>query len=119
LIREPALGRQKGKEYTEAGKELTIMASQAKPVPVRVLSATITSKGQITIPVEIRRSLGVKPGDKLLFEALESGFRVVRDTEENVFEKWRGIGTGFPIAGKGREALVAFFREMRGHDDLD
>lgn len=29
--------------------------------------AKITSKGQITIPVDIRRKLGVKEGDKILF----------------------------------------------------
>lgn len=29
--------------------------------------AKITSKGQITIPIDIRRRLGVKEGDKILF----------------------------------------------------
>ena len=29
--------------------------------------AKVTSKGQITIPIEIRRKLGVKEGDKILF----------------------------------------------------
>ena len=29
--------------------------------------AKITSKGQITIPIDIRRKLGVKEGDKILF----------------------------------------------------
>jgi antitoxin PrlF len=29
--------------------------------------AKITAKGQITIPVDIRRKLGVKEGDKVLF----------------------------------------------------
>jgi AbrB family looped-hinge helix DNA binding protein len=95
------------------------MATAAKPIPAPSFCATITSKGQITVPVEIRRTLGVKPGDKLRFEQQENGIRVVRDTDENPFEKWRGIGTGFPIEGKGREAIVAFFREMRGHDDFD
>lgn len=91
----------------------------AKTHPARAQSATITSKGQITVPMQIRRSLGVGTGDKLRFEPQKDGYRVVRDDEENVFEKWRGIGTGFPVRGKGRDALVAFFREMRGHDDLD
>jgi AbrB family looped-hinge helix DNA binding protein len=95
------------------------MATAAKPVPAQSYLATITSKGQITIPVAIRKSLGVKSGDKLRFEQQEGGVRVVRDADENPFEKWRGIGTGFPIEGKGREAIVAFFREMRGHDNLD
>jgi AbrB family looped-hinge helix DNA binding protein len=95
------------------------MSATAKPAPAPFFRAKVTSKGQITVPVEIRKSLGVKPGDNIRFEPQEDGFRVLRDAEENVFEKWRGIGTGFPIEGKGREAIVAFFREMRGHDDLD
>lgn len=29
--------------------------------------AKVTSKGQVTIPIDIRRKLGVKEGDKILF----------------------------------------------------
>jgi AbrB family looped-hinge helix DNA binding protein len=113
------LKSRKGKEYTKKGKEPSAMSATAKPVPPPFFRATVTSKGQITVPVEIRRSLGVKPGDKIRFEKQKGGVRLVREPEESVFEKWRGIGTGFPIEGKGREAIVAFFREMRGHDNLD
>jgi len=35
-------------------------------------SATVTSKGQITIPVEVRRSLGLQEGDRVVFEIDES-----------------------------------------------
>mgnify|MGYP003589805128 FL=1 len=31
------------------------------------MTGTLTSKGQVTVPVEIRRFLNVGPGDKLLF----------------------------------------------------
>ncbi|MCD8005445.1 MAG: AbrB/MazE/SpoVT family DNA-binding domain-containing protein [Oscillospiraceae bacterium] len=37
--------------------------------------AKVTSKGQITIPIEIRRFLGVKDGDKVMF--VQDGNRVV------------------------------------------
>ncbi len=37
--------------------------------------AKVTSKGQITIPIDIRRKLGVKEGDKILF--LEEAGRVI------------------------------------------
>ena len=90
-----------------------------KPAPASSFRAKVTSKGQITVPVEIRRSLGVKPGDLIRFEQQKGGIRVVRDADENPLEKWRGIGTGFPIQGNGREAIVAFFRELRGRDDGD
>jgi antitoxin PrlF len=94
------------------------MSSNAKPVPATSFRAKVTSKGQITVPVEIRKSLGIKTGDHLRFEQKDGGIHLVREVAENPFEKWRGIG-GFPGMGKGREAIVAYFREMRGHDDLD
>jgi antitoxin PrlF len=37
------------------------------------LDATVTSKGQVTVPVEIRERLGVKPGDRLRFHLSDSG----------------------------------------------
>lgn len=36
-------------------------------------SATVTSKGQITIPANIRNALGLDPGDRVLF--IETGAR--------------------------------------------
>ena len=36
-------------------------------------TATLTSKGQVTIPKKIREKLGLKPGDKLRFELNEQG----------------------------------------------
>ena len=31
--------------------------------------AKVTSKGQVTIPAEVRRALGLAPGDEIVFEA--------------------------------------------------
>jgi AbrB family looped-hinge helix DNA binding protein len=36
-------------------------------------TATLTSKGQVTIPREVRTSLGVSAGDRLDFVKLEDG----------------------------------------------
>ena len=36
-------------------------------------TATLTSKGQITVPKEIREALGVSTGDKLVFRRTDSG----------------------------------------------
>ena len=36
-------------------------------------SATLTSKGQITIPIEVRSALGVSFGDRLDFIEIEKG----------------------------------------------
>ena len=35
--------------------------------------STITAKGQITIPAEVRRALGVDVGDRVSFEETEPG----------------------------------------------
>lgn len=93
------------------------MASAVKPIPRQIIRAKVTSKGQITVPVEIRRSLGVKAGDNLRFEPHEGGYRLVKETDENPFEKWRGIGV--PGIGPGEEGLKAYMRELRGYDEYD
>lgn len=41
-------------------------------------TATLTSKGQITIPVEVRKALGLDPGDKIDFFETEKGQFVIR-----------------------------------------
>lgn len=40
-------------------------------------TATVTTKGQITIPISVRKALGVKAGDKVEFVELEKGRFVV------------------------------------------
>ena len=75
-------------------------------------AARITSKGQITVPHEIRRALGVGPGDKLLFEKDSAGVRVRPVRTRSPFEKYRGIGT--PGIGRGKKALVRWVRQLRG-----
>lgn len=74
--------------------------------------AKITSKGQITVPREIRRAMGVRPGDTLLFEQRGSEFRVRPVHTESPFEKFRGIGT--PGVSGGRKGIVRYIRRMRG-----
>jgi AbrB family looped-hinge helix DNA binding protein len=74
--------------------------------------ARITSKGQITVPHEIRRALGVRPGDHLLFEQKGSEVRIRPERTESPFEKFRGIGT--PGISGGRKGIVRYFRRMRG-----
>jgi AbrB family looped-hinge helix DNA binding protein len=73
--------------------------------------AKITSKGQITLPLEVRRLLGVQPGDRVLFETNKGGVRVRPVRTESPFEKYRGIGN--PGMGSGREAVVRWVRNLR------
>jgi antitoxin PrlF len=39
---------------------------------------TLTSKGQITLPIEIRELLGVNTGDRIAFEEKQDGEVIVR-----------------------------------------
>jgi antitoxin PrlF len=79
--------------------------------------AKVTSKGQITVPREIRRRLGVRAGDKLEFEDNGDGVRVTAVRKESPFAKYMGIGN--PGIGKGRKAIQKWLRELRGHDEDD
>jgi len=74
--------------------------------------ARITSKGQITVPHEIRRALGVGAGDKLLFEKNGSEVRVRPVRTKSPFEKYRGIGS--PGIPRGKKGVVRWVRELRG-----
>lgn len=73
--------------------------------------ARLTSKGQITLPRDIRRRLGVQAGDSLLFQADESGVRVKPLRAGSPFEKYRGIGN--PGIGSGRKAINRWTRQTR------
>lgn len=41
-------------------------------------TTTLTSKGQMTLPVEIRRSLGLKPGAVIALTLLPNGTVIIR-----------------------------------------
>jgi AbrB family looped-hinge helix DNA binding protein len=74
--------------------------------------ARITSKGQITVPHEIRKFLGVKPGDDLMFETAGARAHVRPVRRKSPFEKYRGIGNGATQSGK--KAILQTIRELRG-----
>jgi antitoxin PrlF len=72
-------------------------------------TATITSKGQITIPVQVRNALGVDAGDRIEFVELEKGgfaiipaTRSIRELEGRYYEKRRK-----PVAIEEMNAAIA------------
>ena len=81
------------------------------------LKAKVTSKGQLTIPKEVRRVLGVREGDSLLFEVDEDDEQVrVRVERKRVsFADYEGAwreGKGMSLA-----EVDEYMRELRGYDD--
>lgn len=48
--------------------------------------ATLTSKGQVTVPVDIRRSLGLHAHDRLTFTPMPDGTVVLRAKTKSILE---------------------------------
>src|SRR5215212_10802959 len=53
-------------------------------------SATVTSKGQVTVPKEIRDHLGLEPGDRVRFQ-IGSGGEVIVEPETVDIRSLRGM----------------------------
>ncbi|MGC2474022.1 MAG: AbrB/MazE/SpoVT family DNA-binding domain-containing protein [Candidatus Sulfotelmatobacter sp.] len=78
-------------------------------------SSSISSKGQVTIPQEIRIRLGVTAGDRIDF-VVEDGRTIIRPSraEENPFEKYVGVLGPFPGGEKG---IKEWIDDMRSDED--
>ncbi|MGA9508576.1 MAG: AbrB/MazE/SpoVT family DNA-binding domain-containing protein [Candidatus Sulfotelmatobacter sp.] len=79
--------------------------------------STITSKGQLTVPQEIRRRLGLQTGDRVEF-VVEEDRTVIRPvrSEDNPFEKFMGILGPFPGGEKGIKAWIDDMRSDKDHE---
>jgi AbrB family looped-hinge helix DNA binding protein len=74
----------------------------------------ISGKGQITLPVEVRKRLGVKEGESVKFVVAEDGRTIVLPVreEENPFEKWIGSA---PLTGY--KDTAAWISDVRDDED--
>jgi antitoxin PrlF len=77
-----------------------------------VRSGVVSTKGQVTIPRDIRRRLGLKVGDRVEFvvEGDRTTIRPSRGTP-NPFEKYRGALKTFPGGKKEINAWMAGIRD--------
>ena len=48
--------------------------------------ATLTSKGQVTIPVEVRKAMGLSAGERVVFTQLDDGTTVMRAKTRSIIE---------------------------------
>lgn len=76
-------------------------------------SSTVSSKGQVTIPQEVRVRLGLKVGDRVEF-VVEDDKTVLRPmrTAENPFRRYLGAYPAF----KSRKEINDWISEMRDQE---
>ena len=76
--------------------------------------AKITTKGQITLPITIRRKLNLKDGDKVAFVEKDGAYTVVNPTLvafENVQQAFEGEAERLGL--KDVEDVVDMVKELR------
>jgi antitoxin PrlF len=82
-----------------------------------MIKSTITSKGQITVPKEIREFLGVGDSDKLCFTPVEGGkvmLSVLRPSAKSLFGMLRSHKCSGPVSLEEMEAAIFERRLRRG-----
>jgi antitoxin PrlF len=62
------------------------MISNDRRSKENLMTGTVTSKGQVTIPVEARRKLGIVPGTALEFVVTDAGTLVIIPRSRSVRE---------------------------------
>ena len=80
-------------------------------------TSPISTKGQVTVPQEIRNRLGVSAGDRIEF-VIEGDQTVIRPSREDddPFAKFIGIAGPFP---GGEAGIKAWIDDMRSDDDYE
>jgi len=88
-----------------------------KEVMVAMITSTLTSKGQITVPKKIREFLGVGESDKLSFTPLEDGkvlLSVKHPSAAILFGMLGNRKQPKPVSIEEMEAAIAKRRLQRG-----
>jgi AbrB family looped-hinge helix DNA binding protein len=70
--------------------------------------ATVTSKGQITLPMKIRDGLNIKTGDKVIFTETKDGWDI-KALPADPMEVLKYLGRGLENSGLTVEGLHAEF----------
>jgi len=72
----------------------------------------VTTKGQITIPQDIRNRFGFLPGIEVNIVSEGNKALIVKSTRENIFLKW--LGRGKHLRNKDIDIMV---NRLRGRND--
>ena len=79
-----------------------------KSIPQGVIKLSkVTAKYQVTIPVNVRKELGILPGTEVDIAKEGQKYVIVVDPIETVKRKWRG-------KFRGRQTTMEYMDEVRG-----
>ena len=82
-----------------------MMPSSAK-YSLKTIEATVTSKGQITLPSELRKRLGLEKGSRIRFSIPASGSVQIEPVRYTIEDIWRMADSGPKAEG------IMSFEEM-------
>ena len=79
--------------------------------------AKVTSKGQITIPVQIRKKLKLKEGDKVFFSE-EKGKVIFQNASQVALSSFQKemVGEAKKVGFKSEEDVINYIKEIREAD---
>lgn len=72
-----------------------------------MLRATLTSKGQLTVPKDVRERLGLKSGDRVVFEFEEDSVRLKVESRKSLRELKGSLPATREYGGKEAEREAA------------
>ncbi len=71
--------------------------------------AKVTSKGQITLPKEVRDNIGIGPGEEVEFQKEEDGYLLKKKVKHSPFDRF--VGYLKDKKGKSPDKII---EELRG-----
>jgi len=76
--------------------------------------AKITSKGQITLPITIRRKLNLKDGDKVAFIEKDGEYKIINPTKLAILEAQKAFaGLADELGLKSEEDVINLCKQVR------
>lgn len=72
-------------------------------------TAKVTGKGRITLPKEVRDSMGISPGEEVEFQKKENGYLLKKKVRCSPFDRFVGY-----LKGKKGKSPDKIINELRG-----
>jgi len=79
----------------------------------------VTSKGQVTIPIEIREKLGIVPNSEVEFQLQGNAARMVKKSAKRASGRGAAIVARLKGTGTGKMSTDEILALMRGTDEDD